>query len=479
MEIKNPAVHLSAGAAEGRWEKGMAVFYGLPYARAERFCPPEEVSWEGVFQADTIGKRAFQAGDPWNPYPWDKCEADCLKLNIITPGLEGKRPVLVDIHGGAFQNGGGDDLTRPGEGFLENQEFVFVVPGYRLGVWGWLDVSGEEGFEDEKYLTSGSNGMLDIIAVLQWIQKHIEAFGGDPDNVVLTGESAGGKMIGGLMVSPLAEGLFHRVILSSGATQAVRTRETARAVCRQFLACAGVSSAAELLSMKDEALMEAQKKLCAGFSTCHFGPVADGIVIPLDWQRDLHEGRSCRGSALLGCNRNELGFYGEIPGFESMTAEITYGLLGENGKIADAAIAAVSNDLPEKERIQKKCDIISDTMYRTHTYRLAETLAGIGANVWLYSLEGREATHAADLGLIWTPEESREWPNGLDREDALRRRAVLIRAYTDFVMKGEAFWQPYTPEAPVIFRLDRVLREERLKQPDAFMDFPEESLRLF
>lgn len=478
MKRENPIVHLSAGTAEGRWQKDMAVFYGLPYAQAERFCAPQEVSWKGIYQADTIGKRAFQAGDKWNPYPWDKCEADCLKLNIITPGLDGKRPVLVDIHGGAFQNGGADDLAKPGEGFLQNQEFVFVTPTYRLGVWGWLDLSGEEGFEDEKYLTSGSNGMLDIIAVLNWIQKHITAFGGDPENVILTGESAGGKMIGGVLASPLAEGLFDRVLLSSGATQAIRTRETAKAICRQFLACAGVSSTSQLLSMSDEALMEAQKKLCGGFSTCHFGPVADGVVIPFDWQERLHEGRGYRGSALLGCNRNELGFYGEIPEFETMTEEITYGLLGDNGTLADAAIAAVPADLPREVRIQKKCDIISDTMYRTHTYRLADTLAQIGTKVWLYSLEGKEATHAVDLGLIWTLEESIEWPNGLDREDALRRREVLIAAYQDFVMKGEVSWQPYTQENPVIYRIDRVLGEEILQGEDAFMDFPEESLRL-
>lgn len=478
MKNRHPVVTLSAGIAEGRMEKGMAVFYGLPYARAERFCAPEEVSWEGIYQANAMGKRAFQAGDLWNPYPWDECSADCLKLNIITPGLEGKRPVLVDIHGGAFQNGGADDLTKPGEGFLEEQEFVFVVPNYRLGVWGWLDVSGEDGFAEEKYLTSGSNGLLDIIAALRWIQKHIAAFGGDPDNVVLTGESAGAKLIGGLMASPLAEGLFERVILSSGAMQAIRTRETAKAIYRQFLSCSGVTHPSQLLTMRDEALMEAQKKLCAGFSTCHFGPVADGVVIPLDWQERLHEGRCYRGRALLGCNRNELGFYGSIPEFESITEQITHGLLGENGTLADAAIAAIPADLPKEERIQKKCDIISDTMYRTHTYRLAEILAQIGAQVWLYSLEGKEATHAVDLGLIWTPEESTEWPNGLDREDALRRREVLIAAYQDFVLKGKVSWHPYTQENPVIYRIGNVLREEILQGEDAFMDFPEESLRL-
>lgn len=475
---KNLQVILEAGVVEGRRRGDVLTFYGVPYAKAERFCAPKEVSWKGVMQADTIGKRAFQGGDEWNPYPWEGCEEDCLKLNIITPGLEGKRPVLVDIHGGAFQNGGTDDLTKPGEGFLENQEFVFVVPAYRLGVWGFLDLAGEAGFTDEKYLTSGSNGMLDIVAALKWIQKNISAFGGDPENVVITGESAGAKMIGGLMVSPLAEGLFQRVILSSGGIQAIRTKETAKAVFRDFLNCAGVRSAASLAEMNDKELMEAQKKLCAGFSTCHFGPVADGIVIPLNWQDRLHEGSAFHGSALLGCNRNELGFYVSIPEFEDITEQITYGLLGENGKIVDAVIAAVPAELPKKERRQKKCDLISDAMYRTHTYGLANTLALIGAPVWLYSLEGEKATHAADLGLIWTPEDSGEWPNGMEREDALRRRRALIVAYTDFVMKGEAFWHPYTPEVPMIFRIDQVLQEEILNRPDAFMEFPEESLRL-
>lgn len=455
------------------------LFYGIPYAQAERFCPPRPVSWDGIFLADTQGKRALQSGDSWSPYPWEKCSADCLKLNMIVPATENetKLPVLIDIHGGAFQNGGADDLTKPGEGFLAGQEFIFIAPTYRLGVWGWLDLAGEPGFEEEKYRTSGSNGMLDIIAVLKWVRENIAAFGGAPDNVILTGESAGGKMIGGAMASPLAEGLFDRVILSSGATQAIRTKATAKAIMRQYLACAGITEPKALLEMSDEALMEAQKKLCAGPSTCHFGPVADGIVIPEDWRKILHEGRGYRGAALLGCNRNELGFYIQNPAFEEETAQLTYGLLGDNGAIADAAIAAVPAELPDEVRRQKKCDIISDTMYRTHTYRLAETLAAIHVPVWLYSLEGKEATHAVDLGLIWTPEDSEEWPNGMERADALRRKAALIKAYRDFVMKGKADWQPYTVQEPNVLHIDTEIYEKVMEGPDAFMDFPEESLR--
>ena len=482
LEKAPPVVALSCGSLEGRVRTGadgrdVLTFYGVPYAAAERFGAPRPVSWQGIRQADRMGKWAFQSGFD-GQCSMEQCRADCLNLNIITPDLEGNRPVLVNIHGGAFQNGNTDDLTNPGEGFLKDQKFVYVVPAYRLGVWGWLDVSGEEGFGEERYQTAGNNGLLDLIAALKWVQQHISAFGGDPANVVIAGESAGAKLIGGLMASPLARELFDRVILSSGAVQGLRTKETAKCIYKRFLACAGATSSEELLQLSDAQLLEAQKKLCAFFSTCHFGPVADGILIPEDWREQLHGGTGFTGAALLGCNRNELGFYKEIPDLEQISSRMTESLFGENGVIADAVIAEIPKDLPEETRRQQICDVLSDTMYRTHTYGLANTLAWNGSPVWLYSLEGAEATHASDLTLIWTPENAEEWPGGMEREDALRRKQALIVAYTDFVMEGSGFWHPYTPEVPMIFRMDTVLQEEILQKPDAFMEFPEESLRL-
>ena len=479
---QHPVVELSCGSLEGRIRTGadgrdVLTFYGIPYAQARRFAAPKPVSWQGVRQAEQMGPLAIQSGFDGS-CRMEQCSPDCLYLNVVTPGVEGHRPVLVDIHGGAFQNGGVGDLTKPGEGFLKDQAFVYVVPAYRLGVWGWLDVSGAEGFEGEAYRTSGNNGLLDVITALRWIRQHIAAFGGDPDNVILAGESAGAKLIGGLMASPLAKGLFDRVILSSGATQGIRTKETARCIYKRFLKCAGVADGQALLQMGDDRLLDIQKTFCAFFSTCHFGPVADGIVIPENWREQLEEGQGFTGAALLGCNRNELGFYKDIPDLEQIREQITESLFGVNHIFADAAMADRIQGRSEEGRRQQICDILSDTMYRTHTYRLAETLAQNGTPVWLYSLEGEEATHASDLTLIWAPEDTAEWPGGIKRADGLRRKQALTAAYIAFVMCGNAGWRPYTIEAPVFLRIDTQIREELLQAPDAFQDFPSESLRL-
>ena len=222
-------VRTRQGAVRGTMDEGMAVFKGIPYAAPPfgslRFQPPRPAEpWDGVREALNYGPTVtkppyFPPFDAILPEPAIAGE-DCLNLNIWTPdpGKVGL-PVMVWIHGGAFANGTGAILTYNGSRFARDG-VVCVTINYRLGVDGFL------------YLGDGNAnlGLLDQVAALTWVQENIEAFGGDPNNVTIFGESAGGMSIGTLLSMPLAKGLFRRVIAESGAGHHVISPATAQII---------------------------------------------------------------------------------------------------------------------------------------------------------------------------------------------------------------------------------------------------------
>jgi len=280
------AVRIESGWIEGvaSGVSGVQVFAGVPYARpplgALRWCPPQPpAAWSGVRSADRVGPCCQQVH--WSAPPWtaefvtqEPTSEDCLTLNLWTadrgPREGGKRPVLVWLHGGALTGGSGAVAVYDGAE-LARRGLVVVTINYRLSALGFLAhpvLSAES-----RAHVSGNYGLLDCITALRWVRRNVAAFGGDPDRVTLAGQSSGAMLAGALLHSPLARGLFHRVILMSGGT----------VDGFQPLAAAEAAGAAWARSQRDSSLaalraLPASATLLGG----RFGPVADGWCLPAE-----------------------------------------------------------------------------------------------------------------------------------------------------------------------------------------------------
>jgi para-nitrobenzyl esterase len=223
-------INTTSGPVEGTKNGGVYQYLGVPYAQPPvvsetdtlRWKPPiPHKGWTEVLMADEFGhvcpQKKFEQGDTLN-FTIQGNE-DCLTLNIWTPDIENPTlPVMVFIHGGGNQQGsaseeyGGTKMFF-GKNMAERGNVVLVTIQYRLGLLGYLVHPGIE--SGNELNLSGNFAVLDQIMALQWIRDNIAAFGGDPENVTIFGESAGGLNVGNLMVSPLAEGLFHKAIIQS------------------------------------------------------------------------------------------------------------------------------------------------------------------------------------------------------------------------------------------------------------------------
>src|SRR5215475_13316551 len=246
------------GRVRGKMRDGVAAFRGIPYAAppfgASRLGPPLPATpWHGIRDALSFGPTAPQP--PYRP-PFDQIlhnpvlpGDDYLNLNIWTPEPGSTRlPVMVWIHGGAFTNGSGAVPTYDGAAFARDG-VVCVTINYRLGVEGFAQIAG----------APPNRGLLDQIAALEWVHDSISGLGGDPDNVTIFGESAGGMSVASLLSMPKAEGLFRRAIAQSGAGHHVISAETAGKVSAMLAARLGLPATREALAaLPPERLVEAQ-----------------------------------------------------------------------------------------------------------------------------------------------------------------------------------------------------------------------------
>src|SRR5260370_9997945 len=217
-------VSTRSGKLEGDDQDGLFVFKGIPFAAPPigklRWLAPERVgSWSGVRDARNFGAASHQNqmtnGALAAMVINDQQSEDCLYLNVWTPGLDGKRrPVMVWIHGGGFTIGAASQPIYDGSVLTRRGDVVIVTINYRLGPLGFLRLAD---VTNGKIPATGIEGMLDQVAALEWVRDNIAEFGGDPDNVTIFGESAGGMSVGTLLAMPTARGLFHKAIPQSGA----------------------------------------------------------------------------------------------------------------------------------------------------------------------------------------------------------------------------------------------------------------------
>jgi len=253
----SPIAETVQGRVRGASVEGVHIYRGIPYAGPTsgkaRFLPPSRPAKQpGVRDATITGPRCVQSpgniflnpviGEYFGGGRHDRIELarqvdseDCLNVNILTPGLAGKRAVLVYIHGGGLTNGS-SALTLYSDRFVREQDVVLVGVNHRLNVFGYTYL----GDLSPKYAT-GNVGQLDLVAALEWIRDNISHFGGDPGNVTIFGESGGGAKISALLAMPAAKGLFHKACVQSGSALRASTADEGAKAARQLLTNLGLS----------------------------------------------------------------------------------------------------------------------------------------------------------------------------------------------------------------------------------------------
>jgi para-nitrobenzyl esterase len=320
-------VETRSGKLRGAVRDGVFTFKGVPYGKdtggAARFLPAQPFpAWKGVRTALTYGpccpqvvRGGWKNDETAFIYDWDDGYPgeDCLRLNIWSPGLGGKpRPVMFWIHGGGYETGSSQELPAyDGERLARRGDVVFVSVNHRLGPFGFLDLSQ---FGDSRFALSGNAGQLDLVTALEWVRDNIAAFGGDPGNVTIFGQSGGGAKVSTLMAMPSAKGLFHKAIVQSGSLLNVGdtgyTRRLADAVLKAL--GVGLGDLGKLADIPAAALVaagDAAKKSMppptGGSINLGWAPVADGTAIPGPTWAAGAPAQSANIPMIIGTNLNE------------------------------------------------------------------------------------------------------------------------------------------------------------------------------
>ncbi|MDT0169031.1 carboxylesterase family protein [Pseudarthrobacter sp. BRE9] len=366
-------------------------FLGIPYAAppsgANRFRPPVPVlPWTGVLDCTAPGPAAPQnpeshAPPGSTPRAWS--EEACLNLNIWTPGTDGPaRPVMVWIHGGAYLMGANSDAMYDGARLAAAAGAVLVSVNYRLGALGFLHLADLLG---PGYGDSSNLALLDQLEALRWVRRNIGAFGGDPHNVTIFGESAGAAAIGTLLGMPASEGLFRRAIMQSGTAERYRRLEDSAGVTAAFLELCGLdgSSARELLTLPVERLLEAQAALeqrvaAESFAVpLPFQPTVGTPSLPVPPLEAVRNGVNRGVDLLIGTNLNEGSFAVEMrpdsaadPGYPDRAAAVLSGA-GVPPDAAPGYAEALSGLLGREPGGKELLEAaIADSLYRQPSNRL-------------------------------------------------------------------------------------------------------------
>src|SRR6202171_3892046 len=285
-------VETTAGKVRGKTVDGIKVFLGVPYGAptvGRRFMRASKPApWTGVHDALEYGPRspfvdsnsATSKLISWDNPPGKESD-DCLVLNVWTPNVKDgrKRPVMLWLHGGGFSTGSGSHPSNDGKRLARRGDVVVVTINHRIRFLGFLYLGALGGSE---YAESGNVGMLDTVLALQWVRDNIANFGGDPNCVMIFGESGGGAKVSTLLAMPEAKGLFHRAVIESGPGIRSGTPETAAKSAETFLAELGIakSNLDEIQKMPVERLKAAQAALDKRHVPIRWGPIVDGKVLP-------------------------------------------------------------------------------------------------------------------------------------------------------------------------------------------------------
>jgi para-nitrobenzyl esterase len=452
--------------------RGVATFLGIPYARAAagrlRFLPPQlPEPWPGVRDCFEPGQGAPQhstmptwlQGAVGNPRVVGE---DCLRVHVFTPAADAaKRPVLVWIHGGGFVFGSGSAPIYDGAALAREHGVVVITVNYRLGALGFaqLDTVARGG-------PFASNvGLRDQLAALAWVREHAAAFGGDPANVTVFGESAGAMSIGALLGSPLARGLFRRAICQSGAAHHVSSRDGAARMAHALLRALDLTSAnaERLCDVPAATLVEAQIRAAASvpapWGLLPWQPAVDDELLPAP-PLDAIAGGSARGvSLLLGTNRDEYNLFLMSGAVRAMDEARLRGVIARviGAERAEEVHARYREVLPRALPIDVWSLLQTHRVFRAPAERLADLAAKHTPETYAYLFSWSPphvpsrvgACHALEIPLVF----------GTFRRPALRMlyaggASALSRAmqasWASFAREGtpaDARWRAHAPGA--------------------------------
>jgi para-nitrobenzyl esterase len=460
---------------------GVLAFKGVRYgAPTERFrAPRPPAPWRGVRETLAYGPACPQRG-----LAGEAQSEDCLFLNVWTPALEGRRPVMVYIHGGAYNTGSGSSPLTDGARLAAYGETVVVTLNHRLNAFGYCYLA-EHGFAD-----SGNVGQLDLILALEWVRDNIAGFGGDPSCVTVFGQSGGGAKIATLMAMPAAAGLFHRAATMSGQQVTASGPLNARRRADAYLGPLGLTreNAREIAALPAARMVEALAPTdpVLGFGSIYFGPVLD--------ERHLTRHPFYPDAAPQSLS---------IPMMIGNTHDETRGFVGADRSVFSLSWDDVAARLAGAMRIDILPELVvaeyrrlyphyspSDVYFAASTaarsWRGAlielEERARAGAPAFAYQLDWRApaeggifgAPHTLDIPLVFGNLEASTYIGARTPEaEAMSQR--MMDAFLRFARTGDPGWAPYTlaERATMIFdNASRVENDPRRAERELFAKVP-------
>ncbi len=476
-------VRTLAGDLRGRFGDGVYTFTGVRYGEdtsSQRFRTPIPVQpWQGIQDALSFGDQCIQPASPDFELlrsGWDQPTAsseDCLFLNIWTPAIgdQVRRPVMVNLHGGAWTVGNGNSSARSGETFARDHDVVRVNVNHRLGIFGFsylVDLLGPN------YADSGTVGILDVIESLRWVRDNIAAFGGDPANVTIFGVSGGGQKVSTLMAMPAAKGLFHRASVESGPMLTATVPESAADAAGRLLAALDIprDKAHELLSLSGERLLGGYMKMYpdGGLTSSGLGPVVDGVNLPRHPFEPTAPEISSDVPLLIGTTATETSIFSEFLG--GSTAGLTWealeqrlerllpsGLPMGTTEIIDCA----RRSMPDAAPADVLFAVTTELLFRSRSIVQAERAAQRRAPVYMWLIEWNTpvdggkwgAPHGLSVPLVMDTVTSVVSMFGEDLTEPLALSWKMSSAWAEFARTGV----PGMPDLPRWTAFDTERRE--------------------
>jgi len=461
------------GTFVGEADGDVLSFKGIPYAvppvgdlRWKDPVPAEE--GDGIYEAKYFGESPIQSewfSEVGSYYPQGE---DCLTLNVWTnsTGPSHGKTVMVFFHGGSYGWGGTSDPIYDGHNLVEKyNDLVLVTVGYRTGIMGFIDFSSVPG--GEEYSTSGNLGLLDQVCALQWVQNNIEAFGGDPDNVTIFGESAGAGSVSLIPLMDGTKGLFKRIIAESGSLSLSFSREECQNLTQMLLDRSGCSTMEELKALSEEKLMELNEYL----NDNNNFPERDGVVLPEHLYEAWENEDLADIDILFGTNSdecrywiNEMGYYAPILP-KAFLYKMGLPFMYENNLkvMSDEEKTLVDSFMDRQSggKIWNLTEFYNELLFRIPAAEQAVRHKGTSYNYY-WTMPGADemlgACHAIELAYVFRNPQVEIYSGGLYNEELAD---TVQDMWVNFARSGDPGtekypWEPYTAES----RKTMVLGEE-------------------
>ncbi len=385
----NLAARCYNGVFVGVESDGVVAFKGIPYSKP----PVGELRWKAPERPDSsaaavearyFGKAPVQTRANTILASFNDIGEDCLYLNVWKSAADtaAMKPVMVYIHGGSYGWGGSMDPLYNGANLVRRHpDVILATVGYRLGMMGFIDFSGVEG--GDRYPDAPNLGLLDQVAALQWIKENITAFGGDPGNITVFGESAGAGSVSILSVMPAAKGLFQKAICESGSIALTYSKDECRPLTERLLQLTGATNVAQLASLSEDEIISLNLHLndYANF------PQRDGRIVPADLYEAYRRGDASEISMIMGTNSDESRYWQHsYPGPKIFNMAIRV-LLENDIADFDAADAQAVDDFLDETQCEDGWEVpefYNEVMFRLPAIKQAEGQSNNGAAAYMY-----------------------------------------------------------------------------------------------